>query len=454
MRHMSIFRRSAAFVAAGALLATACGSDDTTSPEPGPSESSLPSDDGAMPSGDRLASDFGVTSDPCPDAVNAANGCIYLGVLSDITEGPFAALGVEIVAAQELFWARVNADGGIGGFDINITEYTRDNKYNTEEHVAQYRAIEPNILALAQSLGTPTTLAALSLMNQDNVITAPASWWSGNAFEPRILESGASYCLESMNGLDWASTIDNEFFDGEVTSVMAVHYPGDYGDDSANGVAAWAESNGVDFPSDNNVPTGPNAAVGNQDGPVGAIISIKPDVVVLAVGPLEAGEIIGKAAASGYTGRFLGASPTWNPALMGNPDLAAVLPIIYRNIAPWSSFGADTAAHDAMAAAVGDNLPSNDGFTAGWVWSYPMKAALEQAAADADLTRAGLVAAAAKMTVDYEGALPNRSGGDAPFRMNVIGQPNPDAPLGISTITDFFAGPTATAYTYDAPCSG
>ena len=33
-------------------------------------------------------SGIGVTEEPCPDAVNEDNGCIYLGILSDLTEGP------------------------------------------------------------------------------------------------------------------------------------------------------------------------------------------------------------------------------------------------------------------------------------------------------------------------------------------------------------------------------
>ena len=63
----------------------------------------------------------GVTSEPCPDAVNEDNGCIYLGTISDLTQGPFAPLGVPITEAQKAFWQRVNEDGGIGGYDIDVT---------------------------------------------------------------------------------------------------------------------------------------------------------------------------------------------------------------------------------------------------------------------------------------------------------------------------------------------
>src|SRR5690606_32551007 len=90
-----------------------------------------PADDGAA-TGDaagEITIGDGVTEEPCPDGVNPDNGCIYLGVLSDLTEGPFAALAVPITDAQRNYWAQVNEDGGIAGFDVDIDTYTRDTKY-------------------------------------------------------------------------------------------------------------------------------------------------------------------------------------------------------------------------------------------------------------------------------------------------------------------------------------
>ena len=76
----------------------------------------------------------GVTEKPCPEAVNDDNGCIYLGTISDLTQGPFAPLGVAITDAQKAFWQRVNEDGGIGGYDIDVTKYVKDNLYNPQTH--------------------------------------------------------------------------------------------------------------------------------------------------------------------------------------------------------------------------------------------------------------------------------------------------------------------------------
>jgi hypothetical protein len=114
---------------------------------------------------------------------------------------------------------------------------------------------------------------------------------------------------------------------------------------------------------------------------------------------------------------------------------------------------------DAMQAQLGDGiLPSNDGYTYGWVWQYPLKAALEKAAASGDLTREGLVAAVqGGVEVDYEGALPNSLVGGPPAdvdRSVSINIPSEEAALGIETLLMGYVGPTAQAYDYSAPCSG
>ena len=182
--------------------------------------------------------DVGVTSEPCPSAVDASKGCIYLGSISDLTEGPFKALGVPITEAQKAFWKRVNTAGGIGDFEVDVTKFVKDNKYNPQTHNEVYAEIKPDVLGLAQTLGSPTTAAILGDLKSSNVIGVPASWTSAWAFEDVILESGTNYCFESMNSVDFgAETL-------KAKSVAAVHFPGDYGDDAAAGtkLAAAASS--------------------------------------------------------------------------------------------------------------------------------------------------------------------------------------------------------------------
>lgn len=101
----------------------------------------------------------------------------------------------------------------------------------------------------------------------------------------------------------------------------------------------------------------------------------------------------------------------------------------------------------------------NDGYVSGWVWAYPLKAALTRAVDNGDLTRAGLVNAVRQLdSVDYEGMLPagagKRTGGpnDQVFRQSLIYRPDDGAPTGVSLAEDFFSGPTAKDHTFEKPC--
>jgi ABC-type branched-subunit amino acid transport system substrate-binding protein len=388
----------------------------------------------------------GVTDEACPDAVNEDNGCIYLGTISDLTAGPFAALGVPITDSQKAFWQRVNEDGGVGGFDIDVTEYVKDNLYNPQTHKQVYGEIEGDVLALAQTLGSPTTLAILGDLKTDEMIGAPASWTSLWAFEDQILESGANYCVENMNNVDYAV----EEYGAE--SVMSVGFPGDYGGDGAAGAEIGAEANGIDYA---NVETEPGEE--NQAGAIEAIVSQNPDVVLLGTGPTETAVIVGQAAAQGYTGRFIGLAPTWNPALLESPA-AEALQGLYQQSGPWGPWGTDSPGHEAMREAVGEVDQMNDGYTAGWVWSYPLKTALEEwLDGDYDKTRAGLIEAVQELeTVDYEGMLPEEAGNfsdDQPvFTQTLISNVDPAAPTGVTVAEDLFEGDTVAEYEFTGPC--
>ena len=46
----------------------------------------------------------GVTREPCPQAIDKSHGCIYLGIISDLSTGPFHFLGSAVTKAQQAFW--------------------------------------------------------------------------------------------------------------------------------------------------------------------------------------------------------------------------------------------------------------------------------------------------------------------------------------------------------------
>ncbi|MFG2247429.1 ABC transporter substrate-binding protein [Spirillospora sp. NPDC048823] len=392
------------------------------------------------------ASGPGVTGEPCPKAVNPEHGCIYLGVISDLTTGPFKGLGVPMVAAQKAFWDRVNQQGGIGGYDIDVHTYVRDNKYDPATHRRAYLEIKDKVLALAQSLGSPTTEAILDDLRTSRMIAVPGSYPSKWEFEDVILESGASYCFEAMNAVDHAAGA----FEAE--SVMAVHFAGDYGGDGAAGARIAASARGMEF-SEMETPQG----AGEQDEAVRAILDRRPDMVMLTVGPAEAAAIVGGTVAAGFEGRFMGNNPTWVRALLETPA-GAPMKARYMVVAPWKPFASDSPGHTAMRLALGRVQP-DDAYTSGWVLSYPLKAVLEKAAANGSMTREGVYKALGQVTtVDYEGILPRKAGdfsgtpNAAAYRESVIARPDETEFTGAKVVTDFTAGSTATAHRLGAPC--
>ncbi|MBO2451250.1 ABC transporter substrate-binding protein [Actinomadura barringtoniae] len=387
----------------------------------------------------------GVTKKACPHAVNKKHGCIYLGVISDLTSGPFKALGVASTRAEQAFWERVNRQGGIGGYDVDVTTYVRDNHYDVATHRKAFEEIQGKVLALAQTLGSPQTDAILEGLHAAKMIAVPASWTSKWEFEDAILESGTSYCFESMNAVDYMAQ------NSTLKKTMAVHYSGDYGDDAAAGAKVAADAHGLTH-------VDVKTAQGSSKAAVDAIVREKPDLVMLTTGPADAAVIVGESVARGFKGSFVGSNPSWDKSLLKGPA-AKALKTRYLLAAPWKPFATDDPGHTAMRAALGEVDP-NDSFTAGWTESYPLKAVLQRAADDKKLTREGVLDALKQTTfVDYEGILPKAAGnfsGDpnsAAFRQSVIGRPDDREFTGIKIITDFFAGRTAQTYRLGSPCN-
>jgi len=394
-----------------------------------------------------VQTDTGVTSEPCPEAVDESKGCIYLGAISDLTVGPFASFGSSVTEANQAFWERVNADGGIGDYEVDVTTYVKDNEYNPEVHRRAYREIEGDVLALAQTLGSPTTAAIIEDMDADSVLGVPAGWTSGWAFQDSILVAGANYCFDGMNTVDWM--VEEQ----DTASVLAVGYPGDFGGDAAYGVSVAAEAHGLDFSSVSTTP-GPE----NQTAAITQIVESDPDLVVVTMGSSDMATIVGEAVARGYDGQFVGHSLTWDPGLMDSPAIGA-LEEQFLGSSMWGPWNGDTAGHEAMREQLDDVDQPSDGYVAGWVLQYPLKAAIEAAVDNGDLTRAGLVEAARSLTtVDYEGMLPEEAGNFAGgpdermSRQSIMQAVDLDAPTGMSQVRDFYMGETAESFELTEPC--
>lgn len=413
----------AAVAATASLALTGCGRDD---------------------GGDKNVA--GITSEPCPDAVNKDNGCIYLGAITDAT-GPFSPIGGPMVEGATAFWKIVNDDGGVGGYDVDVTKYIKDNGYNETTHAQVYREIQDDILMLAHSMGTAHTNAILEDTRAKNIVVLPASLGSNWLFEEGVMHIGTSYCAEGMNIVDYAvDTLGAK-------TIGVVHFPGDYGDDAAVGAEIAAKERGVEVIDYTTAPGGADA----QTAVINGILKDKPDVVMMATSAIEVGAIVGTTAAQGYTGQFIGSLPGWSGALLKSPA-APALKGLFQHASSIPAWDADTPGHEEMRAAA-EGVEPNDWFAVGWAGSYAVKALLDQAIAEDQLNRKGLVKTLNAMDgVDSKGMLPEGDGhyaGDPnenAVRSTLINAVDDSTATGITQKVASFVGPTAEKYEFTEAC--
>lgn len=416
--------------------ATPGAEDGATDPATAPSPTVLPTPTD-------VAFDLGVTDEACPDATNPDNGCIYLGTVLDLSPDSAGVDSPLHVAARDAFWERVNESGGIGGFDVDVvTRGSGGEGTNGETPVA-------GVLAMALVGGRDGTRALLPRLRAEGILAVPVapppSAW---LFEPVLLESGTTDCLQAMNGLDHLVEVQERAVD----AVAVIHVAGEVGDDLTAGARRWAFGSGAALATVP-IPAGPEIA----DEVVPRALEGAPDVLLLATTAEEARVLIDRALAQGFGGVVL---LTDHVAERLDLDEAAGEALRDRVVVtgPWEHIDADTPGHQALREQLGD-IELRAAHIATWASSYALLTVLRQAVADGDLTRAGLRDALARtIEVDYEGILPVGAGnlaGEAngrAERTTAISRMETNEVGGITTIEAFYGGPTARDHDLSTPC--
>jgi ABC-type branched-subunit amino acid transport system substrate-binding protein len=485
--------RSIAVLAAFGLVAVACGDDDddagTEATEP---TTGAPTTGGGAPpttgGGDTTpttggdgttatttddtegttATTTGASVDPASieTDVGVDDSTIKVGMLADLS-GAFAPLVTEIVEAQEVYWDKVNEEGGIAGRQIELV--VEDNGYDVATHLEKYEAIRNEVAIISQSTGSPHTSAIAQNLVTDNLVAIPLSWYSGwpdPEFGQNVFESYTTYCIESMNGIEWLAQ------NREVQSVALISFPGEYGGDGDAGARMAIEELGLEIAYDGvGQVTPPSADNPNPDqsAVISQIVSANADLVWATINPATLAAIMGGAVQQGYQGLWSGNSPTYSFKLLGT-ELAPLLDEHYIASTYIVTWGADVpgmqAVVDAMTAAKPD-LAVSDVFILGWTEGQITKAILEQAAANGDMTREGIVAAANEVSVTFDGLAPDQSWAGDPndFLVResyiydvVLDQYNPislgegEGSTGWELLEGPYTGEVATNYTYEGPC--
>ncbi|MEM7274729.1 MAG: ABC transporter substrate-binding protein [Actinomycetota bacterium] len=408
-------KRLLAILFALSLVAAACGSDDdgddTAADDASESESASASASASEPADDddggseddssgggELATDFGVTDTQ-----------IFVGMNADLS-GPFASLVAEIVESQKVYWEWVNDNGGIAGREV--VPVILDSGYATDKGIENYEELaqesEDGVLMISENTGSPITAAIAEQAEEDDMLVIPLSWASLWPDFPNVLGKQTTYCIEAMNGVSWLADKVTEL--GGEPSLAILSRPGEYGLDGATGAALAAEALGVPIVYD-----GTDQVAGDdRTAVISQLVDSEATMVWTTLTPGELLDIFGNAVSQGFDAQWSGNSPSFNYLVHMPSDFAAEFDEFYWQAGyqeVWTfepqSEGAQDMVREMTARRPELNL--SDVYVSGWLEGIIVQTILEQAAANGDMTRAGVVEAASQVEIDFKGLAPNQS---------------------------------------------
>jgi len=420
-------------------------------------EEAMEDDEEGDAAGDAIAVDFGVNDET-----------IRVGLSADLS-GIFAGLTTPITDAQSVYFDILNENGGIAGRDVELV--ILDSGYDVPTHLDNYAELseesDDGVVMISQSTGSPHTGAIAADLADDDLIAIPLSWYSGWADQDlgsNVFELYTNYCFEGMNGVEFLA----EESAAANPTLAVVSLPGEYGQDGAAGAKIAAAELGLEIVYDGEA----QLAGDDFSGVVSELVAADPDIVWITSSPGILAQVFGAAAAQGLDAIWSGNSPSYNPALLGT-DVGPALSASYFHstyTALWDSN--DSSGMQTLVEAMTTQRPDAtyalaDAYIIGWTEAIFTQAVLEQAAANGDLTRAGVVAAANQVSVDFQGLAPDQTWVGDPNDFAVRGSfiysvDSAAATLetaitqaggaGFTTVRDNFAGSVAQGFEFNEPC--
>ena len=375
--------------------------------------------------------------------VGVTDDAIKVGYNADLS-GASSPMVTQTIEAAKVYWEWVNENGGIAGREVQ--PIILDNGYDALKYAENYERLSENdsegVVMIGQSDGPPGVdgVAVAKDLVADGLAMVPLSRYSGwvdPSIGANVFEVQASYCLESINGVTFMA-------EQHGNTVAIISFPGEYGRDGATGAKLAATALGLEIVYDGEASVTPGA---DHTSIITEIVNSDPDFVWGSVDPATLSVILAGAVKQGYSGQWSGNSPTYNFELMGG-GLADLLDQYYTHSSPtvmWNTSDASGMKEVvAQMAAFRPDAPVSDAYVNGWTNSMVVHQILEQAAANGDLTRAGVVVAAQEVTVDLKGLSPNQSWSGEPnenlVRESYMYDVQKSSFAGRSTVADGDAG--------------
>ncbi|MBL8288337.1 MAG: ABC transporter substrate-binding protein [Rubrivivax sp.] len=295
-----------------------------------------------------------------PPALRAqaeGRGRIVLGQSAALS-GAAAQLGLQFQAGARLYFARLNARGGVLGRAIELKSL--DDGYEPERCAANTRRLidEGGIAALFGYIGTPTSLAALPLATAARLpFIAP---FSG---APALREPFNRYAFHvRASYFDETARIVEQLVSVGMRNIAVFHQNDSYGQAGLAGVVralaarqgqpvatATVERNSVDV-----------AAA------VKTIVAARPEAVVQVSAYKSCAAFVREARRAGFAGQFC------NVSFVGTAALAAELGaeargVVVSQVMPYPFAATTPIAGEFLAAAAGSNVEVNYSSIEGFV---------------------------------------------------------------------------------------
>ncbi|WP_265443984.1 ABC transporter substrate-binding protein [Flexivirga meconopsidis] len=328
-----------------------------------------------------IKTDVGVTADT-----------ITLGAMTD-ESGVFKVLGLGITQGNQMWAADVNKSGGICGRKIKIVP--ADTGYSAEKAVPLYNQLKGQALGLVQLIGSPILAALKKPMVNDKMAAIPSSWASTNLDVPNVVMVGPTYDVEMINGLSYLQS-QGKIKNGD--TIGHIYVDSEYGKNGLLGSKYYASKHKM------NVVQAPvSSTASDLTSAVTKLKGAGAKAVLLTTTPAQTASAVGVAKAQGLTVPFYGSGPTYTPQLLDTPAGSALLSGQFLTDAlmvPWNSTVPQAASIRSQWTKANPKGEPTFGPIQGYVFGLVWGQILLQACSDGDLTRAGVLKAVQKVSVD------------------------------------------------------
>ncbi|WP_343730337.1 ABC transporter substrate-binding protein [Duganella sp.] len=221
--------------------------------------------------------------------------------MANALSGPTAALGQGIKAGSEAYFKKVNAAGGVNGRKITLV--SEDDGYDPQRTATATEKLikKDGVFALFGYVGTPTSKAALSLVNDNNIpFFAP---FTGAEFLRAPLNKNV-FNIRSSYFNEIELQVERLVSDAGITKIGLFYQEDTYGKVGKEGLQLSLQKRKLSI-------TGEGHYLRNTedvDAGLAALLQAKPDAVLM-VGTYKAcAALVQKAHAAGYKPKFFNLS--------------------------------------------------------------------------------------------------------------------------------------------------